>query len=141
MFQSLSCTSCHHVQGLTNRQTSAPHIGPELTSVGTTLSPERIIEEILWPNRQIKEGFATIVVLTAEGKLETGYEQVTKRSQKAGDILLQDLTTRKLKTIKKDDIEEKRIAPSAMPEGLTSILLDEQLFDLIRYLTELGSTK
>ena len=139
VFRSLSCTSCHQVGDSGDKQQVS--VGPELKSLGTTLSADRIIEEVLWPNRQIKEGFATIVVLTADGTLETGYERVTKRSAKSGDVLLQDVTTKKLTTIKKQDIEEKQNAPSAMPEGLTSILSEEQLFDLIRYLTELGKTK
>ena len=141
LFESLSCTSCHHVKGRDTGQQVAPHVGPELTSLGTTLSGERIVEEVLWPNRQIKEGFAMVVVLTSDGKLETGYERVTKQSSESGDILIQDIRTKQLTTVRKDDIEERRMAPSAMPEGLTSVLSDQQLFDLVRYLTELGRTR
>lgn len=141
LFESLSCTSCHHVKGTDTRLQVAPHVGPELTSLGTTLSGERIVEEVLWPNRQIKEGFAMVVVLTSDGKLETGYERVTKQSSESGDILIQDIRTKQLTTVRKDDIEERRMAPSAMPEGLTSVLSDQQLFDLVRYLTELGRTR
>ena len=82
-----------------------------------------------------------VVVLTSDGKLETGYERVTRQSSESGDILIQDIRTKQLTTVRKDDIEERRMAPSAMPEGLTSVLSDQQLFDLVRYLTELGRTR
>ena len=44
-------------------------MGPDLTAIGTTLSTERIIEELLWPARQIKEGYSVVAVVTDSGNL------------------------------------------------------------------------
>lgn len=132
IFQSLACVSCHKVGG------NGGDVGPDLTALGTTLSSERIIEELLWPNRQIKEGFATVVVLTRDGKVHTGYERATRQSAASGDLVLQDVASKEFVTIKKRDIEDKRIAASAMPEGVTAVLAEDQLLHLIKYLTELG---
>lgn len=132
VFQSLACASCHKVGG------NGGDVGPDLTQLGTTLSSERIIEELLWPNRQIKEGFASVVVLTSDGKIHTGYERATRQSVASGDLVIQDVSSKKLVTIKEKDIEEKRIAASAMPEGLTAVFAEDQLLHLIKYLTELG---
>ena len=46
-----ACIACHRIGKL------GAVIGPDLTSIGTTLSPERIAEEVLWPGRQVKEGY------------------------------------------------------------------------------------
>ncbi len=135
LYQRLSCKSCHRISG------SGGQVGPDLTAIGTTLSPERITEELLWPNRQIKEGYTTLQVLTSDGKIHQGYERRTRESQKNGSVILQELATNRMITLKKQDIEVQQQAGSPMPMGLTSVLSEPQLLDLIRYLSELGKIK
>jgi len=132
LFNSLACTSCHKVGGAT---------APDLTAIGTTLSAERIVEELLWPNRQIKEGYTVVQVLTDSGKIHQGYERHTKASQASGDVLIQKLDSQETLLIKRENIEETQTAGSPMPTGLTSVLTQTQLLDLIRYLSELGQLK
>ncbi|GIS58455.1 MAG: hypothetical protein CM1200mP2_06800 [Planctomycetaceae bacterium] len=108
---------------------------------GTTLSAERIAEELLWPNRQVKEGFSVIQVVTEDGKIHQGYERKTKSSQETGDLVLEDLATRKLVTIKRESIEAKKVTGSVMPSGLTAVLSREQLLDLLRFLSDLGKIR
>lgn len=131
-FQRMACVSCHRVTG------TGGEVGPDLTAIGTTLSGERIVEELLWPNRQIKEGFAPRIVVTTDGRVVTGYEQKSRESEETGDLVLQDPATRKLTRIRRQDIDESHPGPSVMPSGLTALLDRDQLLDLIRYLTELG---
>ena len=135
VFTSLACTSCHKIGG------RGGVVGPNLSSIGTTLSSERIVEELLWPNRQVKEGYAVLRVLTDDGRIVQGYERKTKASQQSGDLLLEDLTSGKLVIIKPEKIEEKQRVGSAMPTGITAVLSAEQLADLVRYLTDLGKIK
>jgi putative heme-binding domain-containing protein len=135
LFKSMACNSCHKVSG------AGGIVGPDLTAIGTTLAPDRIVEELLWPNRQIKEGFSVLQVITNDGKIHQGYERKTRESQESGDLVIQDPTTNKLVTIKKEQIEEKRVASSPMPTGLTALLSRPQLVDLIQYLSELGRIK
>ncbi len=135
LFQSMGCTTCHKVGG------SGGIVGPDLTAIGTTLSSERIVEELLWPSRQIKEGYSTFVVVTTDGRVRSGYQRITKESEKTGDTILQDITTQKLITIRKEDIEEKRLTGSTMPTGITALLSKSQLSDLVKYLSELGRIK
>lgn len=132
IFQSLACASCHKVSG------RGGDVGPDLTATGTTLSPERIIEELLWPNRQVKEGYSTLQVLTVDGRIHQGYERRTRDSEESGDVVIQELSTRRLLTIDNGDIEFVGNAGSPMPEGLTSVISKPQLLDLIQYLSELG---
>jgi putative heme-binding domain-containing protein len=135
LFKSLACVSCHQVGGV------GGVIGPNLTAIGTTLSAERIVEELLWPHRQIKEGYSVVRVITVEGKIHQGYERRTKESQESGDLIVQDLATQKLITIKKRQIDEQQVAGSPMPSGLTALLSRQQLLDLIQFLSELGRIK
>ena len=132
LFKSMACVTCHRVAG------SGGEVGPDLTSIGTTLSTERIIEELLWPNRQIKEGYQVLQVVTDDGKIVQGYERRTKEGHESGDLMLKELTTGDLIRIEKQRIEEKLVSGSPMPTGLTSVLSRPQLLDLVRYLSELG---
>ena len=132
LYKSVACVSCHKVGG------AGGIIGPDLTAIGTTLSAERIVEELLWPNRQVKEGYSVVQVVTVAGKIHQGYERKTKQSQESGDLVLVDPATRKLITIKKQHVDVRQAKGSVMPTGLTGLLSRSQLLDLIRYLSELG---
>ncbi len=135
LFKNLACGSCHRVGG------SGGGTGPDLTAIGTTLSPERIVEELLWPNRQVKEGFSVVQVVTDDGRIHQGYERKPKAGQESGDLVLQLLATRKLVTIRKERIEVKQVTGSVMPVGLTAVLSREQLLDLVRFLSDLGKIR
>jgi putative heme-binding domain-containing protein len=134
-FTEIGCVACHKVGDVGGL------VGPELTAIGTTLAIERIIEETLWPNRQIKEGFTALEVITNDFMIYQGYKRRTRESEKSGDLVIQDLTTQDLITIEKGRIDEQRETGSPMPEGLTTLISESQLFDLIRYLSELGKVK
>ena len=78
-----ACLSCHRVgdQGGT--------VGPDLTTVGVCVKPEDVVESILWPRRQVKEGYSAITVATADGKLRQGYGQSRRRK----GLVLRDPST------------------------------------------------
>jgi putative heme-binding domain-containing protein len=135
LFNTVACASCHKVGGTGGK------IGPDLSAIGTTLSAERITEELLWPNRQVKEGYSVVRVITAEGKIHQGYQRRTQESEAAGNLVLQDPATKKLVTIKKQNIDQRQTTGSIMPGKLTAVLSEAQLLDLIQYLSELGKIK
>ena len=128
VFKAVACTSCHRVKG------QGGSIGPNLPGLGTTLSGERIIEELIWPNRQVKEGFTSLRVITQDGKILQGYERKTKRSEAEGGLALLDPLTQTLMVLNADDIDSVQKSPSVMPEGLTNLLTAQQLSDLIAFL-------
>ena len=135
LFKTSACVTCHRIGE------KGGVIGPELATIGSTLAPERIVEELLWPRRQVKEGYTVVQVLTRKGALHQGYERRTRDSQASGDLVMRELATEKLVTIKKEHIIDKRETGSPMPTGLTALLSRPQLLDLIRYLSELGKNK
>ena len=131
VFQSAGCVACHRIDAPT---TGITYIGPELSTIGNTLSTERIIEEVLWPGRAVKEGFSLLQVTTTDGTIHQGYEQ-RSRSE---DIFLNPLGRTDTIRIPKNQIRAKFQAGTAMPTGLTAVLKREQLLDLIHYLSERG---
>ncbi len=133
LFADLGCIACHQVGD------QGGVVGPSLTAVGTTLSAERIIEETLWPDRQIKEGFTALEITTGDAWIYQGYKRWTRESEAAGDLVIQDLATGELVTIKEADIEDIRETGSPMPAGWTSLLSGAQLLDLLRHVTTLGT--
>jgi len=106
--------------------------------VGTTLPVKRIVEEVVWPTRQIKEGYTLLQVITEGGQVLQGDER--KQKETNGELILLDVTTARTRRIHEDQIEVRRQAGSPMPSGITSGLTDGQLLDLIRYLSTLGSS-
>lgn len=128
VFNAVACTSCHRVKG------KGGSIGPNLTGLGTTLSGERIVEELIWPNRQVKEGFTSLRVITRDGKVLQGYERKTRQSEAEGGLALFDPQAQRLIVLNSDDVDTVQKSASVMPEGLTNLLTDQQLSDLIAFL-------
>ncbi len=135
LFKSSACVTCHRVDD------KGSVIGPDLAAIGSTLSPQRIVEELLWPRRQVKEGYTVVQVVTSKGAIHQGYERRTRDSQASGDLVMRELASEKLVTIKKEHIVDRRETGSPMPTGLTALLSRPQLLDLVHYLSELGKNK
>ena len=128
VFKAVACASCHRIKG------QGGAIGPDLTGLGTTLSGERIIEELIWPNRQVKEGYTSLRVITKDGKVLQGYQRKTKLSESSGGLALLDPQTQRIQLLEVEDIDEVQKSASVMPEGLTNLLTEQQLHDLIAFL-------
>jgi putative heme-binding domain-containing protein len=132
LFQAAGCAVCHSLGGATNG--GVPFIGPELSTIGNTLSTPRIVEEVLWPGRHVKEGFSLARVTTKTGEVHTGYEQ-RSRSE---DLFLRPLGQSGTIRIPRDTIRSHEQMGSAMLPGLTAGLQRGQLRDLIRFLAGQG---
>jgi len=131
VFQLAGCTACHRVGA---EKTGVSMIGPDLSTIGNTLSTDRIIEEVLWPGRAVKEGYSLLRVTTKDGTVHQGYEQ-RSRSE---DVFLKPLGRAETIRIPKNQVHVKAQTGSAMPAGLTAALNREQLRDLICFLTGQG---
>jgi putative heme-binding domain-containing protein len=128
MAPQFACVSCHKVGKL------GGSIGPDLTLIGKCIPPDQIVEAVLWPKRQIKEGFAALTVVTSDGKTHQGY----KDREDERELMLRDPATGNIARLRKDDIEVRRETGTLMPEGLAEAMTLEQRRDLIRFLLDLG---
>jgi putative heme-binding domain-containing protein len=127
----LACISCHKI----GRQGGS--VGPDLSKVATCLTPEQIVEAVLWPNRQVKEEYKAVLVVTSDGRSHQGYKE---RESKA-EVILRDPTNDSKIRIARNTIEEEREIGTLMPEGLAAGMTRTERRDLIRFLLELGRTR
>lgn len=125
------CVACHQVQGINQL---GPHAkGPELTAVGAGLQTELIIESIIWPKRQVKEGFEAAMLMLDDGGMITGY--ITARNDATTSV--RDMATNKVIVVSNASIDKTVKVGTVMPEGLTTLLTRTELRDLVCYLVSL----
>ena len=123
-----NCVSCHAIGGAGGK------VGPDLSAVGTGLPMDMVIESVLWPNRQVKEGFMTTAVITKNDLIFQGFHA----SEDKQTLILRDPSRDELIRIPISDIARRKEVGSVMPEGLTNGLTRAELRDLIRFLADLG---
>lgn len=126
--QEFACLSCHKVG------TEGSGIGPELTSVARAMTPELIAEAVLWPKRQVKEGFLLSQVVTKDGRRFQGF----KVSETDGVLTLRDVAGGADQVFSKGELRKRNDSGTLMPDGLTERMNAGEFSDLLRYLMELG---
>jgi putative heme-binding domain-containing protein len=127
-----NCTACHQVHGVTTSANALPK-GPELTAVGAGLQLELIIESVVWPKRQIKEGYELTTLFLDDGRAVSGY--VT--AENGGVVAIRNLTTGRVEQYSATAIDERAQKGTAMPAGFTNTLTNSELRDLVAYLATL----
>ncbi|MBX7208176.1 MAG: c-type cytochrome [Verrucomicrobiaceae bacterium] len=121
-----ACATCHRMDGL-----GSP-AGPNLTHISDATEKDYILESLLQPNRNVAPQWETFVITTADGQTRTGFEL----TERGGTHLYADLTGKTFE-IKIDDIvKRERLPTSIMPEGLVTKLTDEELRDLVAFLSQ-----
>ena len=123
----LSCSACHQLGGLGGK------IGPSLDAVGAGLTVDLLIESVLWPDRQLKEGYFAIAVTTKSSGTFSGYRE----KEENGILHLRDTVTGAVQAIPQTEISKLDNIGTLMPAGLTGGLTREELRDLIAYLSGL----
>ena len=129
-----SCTACHAVDGVRGAVTSVK--GPNLSAVAAGLPMDLLVESVLWPARQIKEGFAATTVITKDGRVLSGFAH----SEDKTVLRVRDLATGKIAPVQPANIKQRTRNGTVMPPGLTASLTRAELRDLIKYLSTLKTT-
>ena len=127
--QKFGCLKCHAIGGAGGK------VGPDMVSLGGSAQPDYLLESLLKPNAKVKENYHTVVVVTTDGKLQSGI-QVSRSKE---EIVVRNAEDQ-LVTIPSSDVEEVAQGLSLMPEGLVDVLTDNELASLVRFLSELGRT-
>jgi len=124
----LMCGNCHKISyggGLS---------GPNLSTVGSYMTPNSILESILNPNTDIKQGYETVLITKTNGEIISGLLH-----RKTNNSTLIRAASGELIDIPSEEISETDVSPvSLMPTGLTRNLNQEELRDLLAYLISLG---
>tara|TARA_R110002096_G_scaffold182022_3_gene359784 strand:- start:30 stop:2702 length:2673 start_codon:yes stop_codon:yes gene_type:complete len=123
----LTCVACHQIENV------GGIIGPALDTVGSGLTADLLIESVLWPHRQLKEGYFGVAITTKSGEALFGYRE----KEEDGVYYLRDTASGEIKLIPRVEISKEQQVGSLMPAGLTNGLSREELRDLIAYLASL----
>tara|TARA_Y100001960_G_C14658777_1_gene819681 strand:- start:306 stop:1334 length:1029 start_codon:yes stop_codon:yes gene_type:complete len=123
-----ACSVCHQIDEIGGM------LGPDLTTVSSGITPEILVESIIWPERQIKEGYAATSITTKSGDLFHGY--FVRNNKSDGFIRLKDPSTGEIRSVLAKDIVKRSDFVSLMPKGLTTLLSPEDLRNLVKYLLE-----
>ena len=126
----INCAKCHRPQA------EAERIGPDLSRMESEITDASIIESILYPSKQIKKGYETSIILTADGETINGMVLQQDENQ----IVVRDRADiDNLVTLPREEVEAIRPGKlSNMPDKLADQLKDRQQFlDLIRYVFDL----
>ncbi len=121
------CQTCHQVG------TTGIDFGPALTEIGGKMGKEALYDTILNPNAGISFGFEGFEVTTKAGDTYIGMiksETADKLSLKVPGGVIIDVT-------KTEVVTRKKLPVSLMTPGLNSVMPEQELVDLIEYLTTL----
>ena len=126
--EATGCLRCHQIG------TQGGKVGPDLTSIGAYAQPAAILDSILSPNKDIKQGYETVILTRKDDTTVAGILQ--RQSDSA--TLLRD-PNNQIVAVPKGQIKNTTKSPvSLMPPGLAATLRQDELVDLMRYLIELG---
>jgi putative membrane-bound dehydrogenase-like protein len=120
----LACATCHKMEG------RGGEVGPDLTRLWDTMTVEKIVESIVEPSKEIKEGYQAYTAETTAGVTVNGL----KVSETEKDVTIRDATGRDVR-IAKGDLETLRTSKlSLMPDNAVAQLSYDQLLDLLAFL-------
>ncbi|MCR9201087.1 MAG: c-type cytochrome [Planctomycetaceae bacterium] len=121
-----NCKSCHQLRG------AGGEAGPQLDGIGRR-GAARMLEDILYPNRNMDRAFRTSVLQMQDGRVMTGIVRETTDPLK----LLLINTKGESVDVSRAAIEEmQESALSLMPANLATTMTQQQLLDLLRYLAQ-----
>ena len=123
----LNCLKCHSIGD------AGGLVGPNMLSLGATAQLDYIVDSMLIPGKNIKEGYQTVVVQTTEGKVVSGI----KLRETGTDLIIRDAEDREV-SIPLSQIDEQSNGTSLMPTGLFDRLTESEFRDMVAFLAALG---
>lgn len=119
------CANCHQLGG------QGAKVGPNLDGVGTR-GVERLLEDVLDPNRNVDQAFRTTLITTKSGQTVAGLFLRVE-----GNIVILADSSGKEQRIDKGQIDERTVSPlSPMPGNFGETLSEPELHHLLAYLLE-----
>lgn len=120
-----SCVTCHKIG------TTGAEFGPNLSEIGTKLGRDALYDAILNPNNGISMGFETYIFSLSNGTPTVGI--LRSETEQEITLALPGGSTQRLRKI---DVKKREKLPhSMMPNGLGQILGEQNLVDLVEYLS------
>jgi putative heme-binding domain-containing protein len=107
-------------------------VGPDLTRVWDTLSLEKVMESMLDPSKEIKEGYQTYVATTKGGLTFSGL----KVAQNDKELILRDVTGKDVRIAAAELDEVVASKKSLMPDDVVRHLSFGEFIDLVAFLRD-----
>jgi len=120
----LACASCHKMEGV------GGNVGPDLTRIWETMTVEKLLEAIIEPGKEIKEGFQTYRVTTTSEQVITGL----KIKEDAKEVVIRDANGRDTRVAKTEIDSMQASKVSLMPDNAVAQITYEQFIDLLAFL-------
>jgi putative heme-binding domain-containing protein len=118
-----TCATCHRLDGAGNL------VGPQLDGIGNR-GLERLLEDILDPNRNVDRAFRSHLITLKSGDVVTGLPR-----REEGEMLVLADSAGKEFSVRFSEIESRRESElSPMPTNLGDMLPADQLNDLLAFL-------
>jgi putative heme-binding domain-containing protein len=118
-----NCANCHQVAG------KGALVGPQLDGIGQR-GLERVIEDVLDPNRNVDVAFRTSTLALSDGRVISG---LVKRTE--GELLVVVDNQGKEQQIHRGDVEERVATPlSLMPANVAELVSPADFHHLVGYL-------
>lgn len=118
------CLTCHRLESV------GGNVGPALTGAYQALSIDKLIEALLEPSKEIKEGYESYKVALKDGRVVNGI----KVAQDAQALTLKDANGRETRLNLSEIDESAKESISLMPAGLVLDLSTDELVNLLAFL-------
>ena len=121
------CFRCHTIEG------RGRSIGPDLTKIGHSQTREHVLESILDPSREIAPLFTLWTITKKNGDKVDG--MLLRRDGQSNEVYVD--SAGKETTVKEGDVADRKMRKeSLMPTGLVQGMTDQELRDVVAYVTE-----
>ena len=125
----LGCVQCH------SAGEGPKLLGPDLAVIGSRSTFKHIVESILEPSKEVREGYQVRKILQTNGTMITALV----RRETARELTVLVPGEKRPRTLAITDIDEQFSAASLMPAGLINQLATlNEFYDLVSFLVELG---
>ena len=122
----IACAKCHTVKD------KGAKVGPELTTVAATRSPQYIIESILQPSAVMASGYEPVKVKTKKGKIITGI----LKEENEEHVLVMD-SAGNVTDIPKADVKKLKLLKTSVMPPFGNVIKMEDFHNLLAYLLTL----
>lgn len=122
-----TCAKCHVIKGV------GRNVGPDLTEIGDKLGRQALYASILYPSAGVSHNYETHTVLTDEGAVFNGL----LISETDEELRIKDQEGIE-RTFQRDALLDHAVQDvSLMPADIQKLMLEQELVDLVEFLTTL----
>jgi len=121
------CAQCHVVRG------EGTGNGPELSHIGSTRSPQDLVQSILYPSDEIPEEFRSVIYKMKEGQIMRGIPVM----ETEGEVTIAREDGSRISLKESEIAEQFAQTTSLMPDNFAEILTVLEFHDLLAYLVSL----